>query len=131
MQKHVAEYCSDECENDYEYYDIELDTDDEFEEDDIEDDEFEEEDFEEEKNWYYILKESNNKNIKEEEILFDKLEDAVLYVRKKSLKNIDPISLKIYFNEDEEPVNISYFNGKIKGKNNFSKVSYIIIAKEI
>lgn len=128
MQKHKEEYCVDECDDedlDYEEYDFELDDDDEEDEEEWFDGEI---DLEEDKS-YFLTTIDISTNVKAEREFLSFL-DAMLYLRNLSLKSYDPIPITVYFYEFGEPVNVSYFNGKLRGGAKFLDTKYIITIKE-
>jgi hypothetical protein len=123
MQKHKLEYCVDDCD------------DEDFEDEDFDDDEEDEEEWfdgeiglEEDKS-YFLTTIDISTNVKTERE-FPSFLDAMLYLRNLSLKSYDPVPITVYFYEFGEPVNISYFNGKLRGGAKFLDTKYIITIKE-
>ena len=133
MQKHKVEYCVDECDDedlDYEEYDFELDDDDDFDDDEEDEEEWfdGEIDLEEDKSYFLTIIDIPT-NVKAERE-FPSFLDAMLCLRNLSLKSYDPIPITVYFHEFGEPVNVSYFNGKLRGKAEVLDTKYIITIKE-
>lgn len=134
MQKNKSEYCVDDCDDedlDYEKYDFELDDDDDFDDDEVDEEEwFDGSEIVLEEDKSYFLTTIDIKSNTKAEREFPDFLTAMLYLRELSLKTYDPIPIIVYFYEFGEPVNVSYFNGKLRGGATFLDTKYIITIKE-
>lgn len=119
------------------YEDESEDYEDEFEddEDEFEDDEEDEVewfdgeiDLEEDKSYFLTIIDIPT-NVKAERE-FPSFLDAMLCLRELSLKSYDPIPITVYFYEFGEPVEVSYFKGKLRGGARVLDTKYIITIKE-